>query len=365
MYKIMEEQINTKNNPTIKPNVNQYNLIFTNQENLIGKIGNAKWYSNLNKMYKKILVANNYNVFVKNIRINNSLQSSYICLENLIEESTNYDIFVFNPVDFATFNTNLKKMKDGIFNFLDRIKYIIIWQEILLETLDIVGYNGIDLQRDYVLKFFGNSLLTITSNLISLNSLNKHNINKHVYFTVTGYSLINNIVPLNSSINKDIDVFIYGTLHDTYTYRNISIDNIKKLNQNKYNIYISGNIYDKELDEILSKTKIVVHVPSHQNLKHMPWPKITYLQSKKVFFIIEDNDELHQNANALDKFIMSYQKNNITDLFSKIKYYLENPENRTQVIEKNFEYIFSKSNMDLVIPNLLNNLILNKINELN
>jgi hypothetical protein len=155
----------------------------------------------------------------------------------------------------------------------------------------------------------------------------------------------------------EIDVFIYGTMHESYAYRNTLISELLQLNNDKYNIDVCGDIYGEDLDLKLMNSKIVVHVPSFINLEHMPWPKITYLQARKVFYIIEDNEELHKKN--LENFVISYQKENAPDLFAKIEYYIDKDGVREEIIEKNYNYIYNNSNMDIIIPQMIRSVIEN------
>ena len=341
--------------------IDNYFFAFTNQEYLATISAGAKWYANINKLYKNILTVNHYNVIIKYLRADNSFKPTKKNFYELVDKIFENEIYIFNPIDFAGFLLCLPNLQEKIFYFLDHIKYIVIWQEILLENFDIVGYQNSSKHRNYIFKFFNNSILNIVSNSISINSLEKNNIKHNKYFTITGYSLINNIIPFVNDIGyKDIDVFIYGTIHETYTYRNVLLSNLTNINNNKYNIQTRSNLYGEQLDLMLKRTKLVVHIPSHPNLTHMPWPKITYLQAKKIFFIIEDNDELHQNN--LDGFIICYHRNNIHDLFEKIEYFLKNEEFRKKNIDDNYDYILKTANMDKVIPDIIKNLVIDQTN---
>ena len=333
-----------------------YTVVFTNQDFLIDQRAGTKWYPNVNNMYKNILTKNGYNIIIKNIREQTGMEISRALVTKLIETKTDNEIFILNPIDFAGFFLRLRKLKKLIFNLLDNIKYIVLWQEILMPNFEIIGYTKTKYQKEFVKKFFNRSMLNVVSNLVSINSLVKNNIHHNKYFTITGYSHINDIVPIDDNGTfKDIDIFIYGNNHPTYIYRNNLITGITNVNNNKYTLYINNNIYGEQLDYILKKTKIVLHIPSHKDLEHMPWPKITYLQSKKIFFIVEDNAELH--ANNYDSFIPYYKRNDIMDMFIKIDYYLKNESVRHALIEKNYNFIAQTSNMDVVVPNLIKEVI--------
>ena len=326
-----------------------YNIIFTDFDKI--KCAGDKWYRSVMNMYKNILKFHGFKVETKDFGYNEPLVIENIdYIDNAIKEKSSNDIYIFNPLDFATLLLNLHKYNESIFALLNNIKYIVFWQEILKDDLNIVGYNDDCIYKKFVFDFFNNSLLNVVSNEQSINSLEKNNITKNKYYMITGYCQINNIVPFPSNESKNIDVLIYGTMHQTYDHRRNAISELLELNKAKYqyNIMVSHDLYGDALDDALQQTKIVVHISSHPNLNHMPWPKITYLQARKVFFIIEDNDELR---NKKLKNIVSYNK--ISRLYSKIKYYLNNPDVRESIILKNYNYIVDNSNMDIIVPDII------------
>ena len=65
---------------------------------------------------------------------------------------------------------------------------------------------------------------------------------------------------------------------------------------------------------------------------------------KKNFFIIEENEEMYfRNYN---KFIVSYKRNDITDLKNKIEYYLKHENKRKEIINKCYNFIITEFNID-------------------
>ena len=53
-------------------------------------------------------------------------------------------------------------------------------------------------------------------------------------------------------------------------------------------ILYTDNLYDEnEKNNILKDTKIVIHVPSHENLHSFPWAKTCELMLKKVFLLLK------------------------------------------------------------------------------
>lgn len=341
----------------IKPIVN-HTIVFMDQD-IVLKSKYTKWYPNVNNLYKKILISKGFTVITQDLGIDELYHiKNNLNIDNMISEISENNIYVFNPIDFASFFLSANKpiLGEKIEYFLKNIKYIVLWQEILQENLHIIGYGEVD--TNFIFNYFKNSKLNIVSNMVSIDNLKKHNINHNVYSTITGYSLINDLIPFNNNIEKDIDILFYGTFHPTYDYRKNTISKLNELNNKndkKYVIQISENIYDNELDQILQRTKIIIHVPSHANLNHMPWPKITYLQARKIFFIIEDNQELHDNK--IDNFIIHYKQNDVPDLFRLIEYYLQNDELREKIISENYDYILKNSNMDVMVPNLITKIL--------
>ena len=79
---------------------------------------------------------------------------------------------------------------------------------------------------------------------------------------------------------------------DTPGYRKQQIDTIIKKSTD-LNIIVKSCIFETELNELLEKTKIVLHIPSHPNLHTFPWAKCSELMYKRIFFIIEENEEMY------------------------------------------------------------------------
>jgi spore maturation protein CgeB len=98
-----------------------------------------------------------------------------------------------------------------------------------------------------------------------------------------------------------------------------------------------GNLTDGIKDEILSQTKIVIHIPILSNLLHFPWAKTMELICKKVFFIMEECDDMYKLN--LDTIVVHYKTKDFNDLIKKISYYLDKPEERRKVTDKLFDTI--------------------------
>jgi hypothetical protein len=174
-----------------------------------------------------------------------------------------------------------------------------------------------------------------------------------VYFSLGGYSQIAQVVPLIPE-KPLIDIFIYGALHPEYKYRHNFISQLKQ-RVGPLKMLVSDNLWGPNLDEKLKVTRIVVHIPSHPNCEHMPWAKLNYLQSRKVFFIVEENSELTKLN--MTSIIPTFKRNDVVDLISKIKLYLNNSHLMEHYVEQNYEYIKKHNNLDVVIPRIMDNIM--------
>jgi spore maturation protein CgeB len=72
---------------------------------------------------------------------------------------------------------------------------------------------------------------------------------------------------------------------------------------------------------------------------------------KKVFFIIEENEEMYRLK--LDKIVVYYKINDFNDLKEKIIYYLNNEDKREEVIDNCYSYIITMHNSDKLIESVL------------
>ena len=66
--------------------------------------------------------------------------------------------------------------------------------------------------------------------------------------------------------------------------------------------------------------------------------------AKKVFFIIEENEEIF--IKKLENIICISKRNNFNELLNKIIFYLKNENKRNEYIEKSFYFIKNNYNMD-------------------
>jgi len=334
------------------------NIIFFDEKYL----GNV-WYSRVKNFYMNILQNNGYNVCEKTILnkltyISQYSQEELKLVVNLLDQYTKKEILcIFTPVNFSTLmhiylysDSNNRK---NIESLLKKLRYIILWQEIIQDNLMITGYDPKQFSKKFLILFFKKSILNLISNSQSFKVLKKYDLKNCQYHTILGYSQINNIAPL-TKITPTIDILIYGSRIKSrfYEYRTSLIDKITEMNiKTNYKLLMFDDTF--EIDKYLECTNIVVHVPSFPNLPHMPWAKITTLQAKKIFFIIEENDEMFEKH--LEDFTIYYKRNNIEDLYRKIAYFLDpvNLSEKQHIIEKNYDYIIRTNNMDFNIPEII------------
>ena len=202
---------------------------------------------------------------------------------------------------------------------------------------------------------------SLLSNVRYISPYNKNTI----YQLPMGYSILNNYVPLIKSDSILYDVVFYGNLCKGYCgpewlpickYRMTILEGIKnKCEHEKLRYLYSDTLFDIKKNNILQKTEIVIHIPLMRNLRHIPWQKIAELMSKKVFFIIEECEDMYELK--LDNILVYYKRNDdwlitINNLFEKIKYYLHNKDEMKIKIEENFNYIKKNHNIDEYIRNL-------------
>ena len=162
-----------------------------------------------------------------------------------------------------------------------------------------------------------------------------------------------NISFKNIKKTKQIDCLFYGSIFPKLKddYRNIMIDKINSNINSDINFTSCSNLYGDELIEKINDSKIILHIPSHDNLRNMPWAKIAYLMENKIFFIIEENDELYNKE--LNNVIIYYKRNDINDLISKIYYFKDNEIEKNIVVEKCYDFYINKINKDILLEDLI------------
>ena len=191
-----------------------------------------------------------------------------------------------------------------------------------------------------------NALFIIDYSYGNENVYKSMNINNYFILPI-GYCNLHEIIYNNSnlSIYKDIDILFYGAL--TERRKNI-LEIIQKFaNENNINLVIrNNNLYDyNEKSSILSRTKIVITIASREPeiLKTNDMFRLSFLLSNKIFFITEKIGDNIIEDDIFGKYIEYY--NTIEELKSKILYYLNNPEERENKVNKLYE--FAKNNYDI------------------
>tara|TARA_Y100000389_G_C17453032_1_gene516124 strand:- start:1586 stop:2884 length:1299 start_codon:yes stop_codon:yes gene_type:complete len=314
----------------------------------------AKFYKNKLNIYIKII-----NILTKNkpfdfesINIRDYNSHSEMPKFNYIDNN----LTIFDELSYAyllifyTYANRENKLK--IEHFIKNYKYICFFCEIFKS--DKLQTNGnMVCNQDFAVLFFKNAYKILLSNTKNINYLYKHNIyNNIIYFPPIGYS---EIIKKNLIENKheNIDILFYGNINNSFYYRNNIIEEVEHFSKaKKYNFISVSDLHDDEKDKILINTKIVIHIPSHAKLHGFPWAKTTELMNKKVFFIIEENEEMY--IQGLDKLCVFYNRNDINDLQQKIDYYLSNKLERDIIVNKCYDYFKTKYNMDNLFRDILN-----------
>jgi len=317
----------------------EYRYLFFNITNTDKKYN---FYMKNIEKYKNVLIQNN-NIETKNVKLKtiNSFNSSNI-IDYLVINKNN--IFILDDLTISILIQSYKNYQDIIDNFVSNNKYYILINEYFMNEKLIITGCGIE-NYEFTKLLFTNSLKTVLLNTRNIRYLLDNNINNYEYFPAYGYSLINNIKPIENN-DKEIDVLWYGNIGNTSfsSYRR-KIIKMLDFHCKKNNIHFKqyDNLYD-EKDIILSKTKIVIHIPQKKDYHILSWAKIVELMAKKVFFIIEENEEIF--IKNLENIICISKRNNFNELLNKIIYYLQNEDKRNEYIENSFYFIKNNYNMD-------------------
>jgi hypothetical protein len=317
--------------------------IFMNVSNIDNRFN---FYADNMKKYINILINKKKKIDVVDMKMNYINNFNSPNLLNYLKIN-NEGIFIFDDLAMAiiikTHLINLN-MRDSIEKFIMNSKYYLFMYEYFENEKLVITGCGVE-NYEFTKKFFKNSLKTLVLNTRNITYLLENNINNYVYYPAYGFSNINNISPLENK-EKEIDVLWYGNIGSSsfFTYRKTVIGEIS-LYCFKNNIVFKkyDNLYENKND-VLSKTKIVIHIPQKKNYHVLSWAKIVELMCKKIFFIIEENEEIY-NRNLQNIVCMS-KRNNINDIINKINFYKNNEIERNKYIEKSYIYIKKKYNMD-------------------
>ena len=373
--------------------------------------------NNFHSFHQKFIL----NIFETAIPIENILDLSYndpltISYWNIFKNynPNNSHLYIFNSHDIFTFmsGTILPSHVEYITHFFNNANYIIFSYEVItnirldqiglyispynhiktsgvkLMSLDVFNeakrlinedkeqyivnnyyflsnYNELILTNNFInnilhnirLLFYKKAKYIITSISKNVEYFKLNNFSNVYYNLPTSYSIINNYTPI---YNKTYiyDVVFYGSMFTDY--RN---NMLKKINEfccmNNIIYYQSDNLYGSRKHSILNHSKIVIHIPSHDLLEHFPWQKVSELMAKKIFFIIEENEELYKLN--LNKTVIFYKKNNEYDLANKIQYYLLNEDKRDIVTNDCFDFIYTHYNSDKFVETILKDTVINAV----
>ena len=312
-------------------------------------IDGEKWsYFYVDKLKMILNIFKKYTNNYTKIEINN--YNSMTDFNNMnLNSCEKDDIYIFDEMSYAyllmCFIIGDNETKRIIIEFLCKAKYMCFFCELFEnKNLKTIGNNLYNIE--FASLFFKNASQTYLCDTKNINYLLMNNIYNNIsYFPPITYSEINKIIPLIQKKEKQIDILFYGNIFKNFSHRNNIIEKITELTKtNNYNFVLRKDLFGDEKNDILSDTKIVIHIPSHKNLHSFPWAKCGELMAKKVFFIIEENEEMY--IQGLDKFVVFYKKNDVNDIINKIDYYLKNINNCNDIINNCFDYISKKFNMD-------------------
>ena len=159
----------------------------------------------------------------------------------------------------------------------------------MISDNNIIGYETIKKNNtSNINDFFLNAKISLISNIQSCDVIKNYPI-KYLHGQTDGY--INNGEYFKNDTNKiDItqktyEIASYGTSYISYTHRNTIIEYLKNKYGDKYINY--ENLYGIELYEKLKYCKIIIHIPSYDNLPQIPYPKIFDTVLNDFFLIIE------------------------------------------------------------------------------
>ena len=332
-------------------NVNIFNYKYNN------------FHYNLSLQYKKFAEENGIPVYHPKIfdglfnNYNKNKEDFLDFLLNYIPD--NNSIYIFNTEDlmFFYYYYDLTNM-ELIYKFIKTAKYILFQYEVIIDNnLSQIGFKNsfitskysvdfTNYERDIFLKkFYINSQKVYICSYKNKEYLKINNIRNTVYYP----PYINSTFKKNNKL-KNIDCLFYGNTDKESEYRNIIIDKIK-LELDVLDLkFISTNLCDEELNDALNSTKIVLYIPSHEKLHIMPWAKISHLMKNKIFFIIEENEELY-NKN-LENTIIYYKQGDINDLKNKIIYFINNEDKIQDIVEECYNYFNRNFNINILLKDL-------------
>lgn len=243
-------------------------------------------------------------------------------------------LYVFSELSYAHFLNAYDKrvyLRKKITSFLSSIKYISLFCEIIQnDDLQTVG-NAVK-NFYFSMTFFERAYRVYVCDTKNQEYLHPFTSNI-VYFPI--YVLRDETKDIDIKVSSSIDILCYDNTTSEFFHRshlhNFLMEFARK---NEYTCEIKSNLYDYQKEILLHATKVVVHCPSHPNLRTFPWAKTLELMKKGIFFIIEQNNEMY--IQGLDKIVVYYE--DLDDLSRKLIYFLENDSERKRVIDMCFRY---------------------------
>lgn len=353
------------------------NLIKYNGENVIKNSYKQKYFYNKYLFNAKIKSRPQYKFSNYTFTIIENIDSSFKFFEvnmlnhyKLVNNGTIQKIimnenskYIFNDISFLKnkntlyifddlilkilSNTYLQNeiLKNEILETIKNINYIYICVELYYgDKLQYTG-SGMTENFNFVKTFLKYSKQNYMLNTNNMALLLKENI-RSIYYPCYSYN-INNEIEIKE--NKTIDVLFYGNNPKNgfgyfFSHRSSILNELKKYSEQKnINCLILENVYDK--NELLSNTKIVLQIPNYKNFHSFPWAKTLELMNKKIFFIIEENEEMY--IKNLENLVVFYKRNNIENLFELINYYLQNDYERNLYINKCYKYVKNNFNINI------------------
>lgn len=327
-----------------------------------------KFLFNIIKVKFKNINLNNINTFKFPVDLETNFDLNNI-IEGIIKTDDTNNLYIINSIDYYYFTINANENNlSTIKKFFKLKRFIFFHYEVYINSdLEQIGYPRYnnsylndsivgDKRKKLIIHIYKNAEHVILQSFKNIEFLKLNYDCRNIkYFPCIGHSSINKFIPLKKN-NENIDILFYGVQDVNTIYRNKFIEKIKKYTDDNNILFINNkHLYGVNKDEILSKSKIVIHFPSSLECKnHQPWCKIIELMSKKIFFIIEENDEIVKAG--LEHTIIFYKHNDFDNLINKINYFLfsDNANKlRNNVVEKCYKLVSNKYNMDKFISNLI------------
>lgn len=304
-YSNIAKEILDKNKPSKSLNV-QYIYVFLEVETPI--YSSHIFYDEMNSQIKEYLVKKNN--IVKTISIQECCGDSF---------TDNHVFFVYPTTVFKLINK--QKNADWLLNQ----KLIFIIGENVDESINtFIGWDGYKsicnfnagilfdfIKRSYVVTYQNNKMEKL------LNKIRGQD--KIMFFSISGWR--NNMLPsdLNDKLDQNIDILFYASL--SYPRRvHLMLEILKYLNHCK--IIFCNNIFD--LNNLLKRSKIVLHINSVDNCYHVPYAKIIQPLLYNKIMLVEETQELLSSDLFPYLHTFKYDKSKQSNIIEKIKILLNN-----------------------------------------